>query len=119
MIDFAVGGFGSGPVFPAELFFEDVGVFAGFEFGFLGAVVFEAFEVFEEEKPGGLFGVIEFGGAARFFAENVVDVSEGLFEHVCACDLPDDSGEILLQGLTFGRQRLICAVFAGKAISTR
>jgi hypothetical protein len=28
-----------------------------------------------------LLGVIEFGGAAGFFAENVVDVFEDLFEH--------------------------------------
>ena len=43
--------------------------------------MFEAVEVFEEEEPGGLLGVVELGGAAGLFAEDVVDVFEGLFEH--------------------------------------
>ena len=47
----------------------------------VGLVLFEAVEVFEEEEPGGLLGVVEFGGAAGFFPEDVVDVFEGLFEH--------------------------------------
>ena len=42
---------------------------------------FEAVEVFQEQQPGGLLGVVEFGGAAGFFAEDVVDVFEGLFKH--------------------------------------
>jgi hypothetical protein len=29
-----------------------------------------------------LFGVVEFGGAARFFPEDVIDVFERLFEHI-------------------------------------
>src|ERR1017187_8246294 len=44
--------------------------------------LFEGVEVLEEEEPGGLFCVVEFGGAAGFFPEDVVDVFEGLFEHV-------------------------------------
>lgn len=51
------------------------------EGGFVGAVLFEAIEIFEEEEPGGLFGVVEFGGAARLLAENVVNVLEGLLKH--------------------------------------
>ena len=43
--------------------------------------MFEAVEVFEEEEPGGLLGVIELGGATGLFAEDVVDVSEGLLKH--------------------------------------
>jgi hypothetical protein len=50
------------------------------EGGFVGTIVFEAVEIFEEEEPGGLFGVVELGGAAGLFAEDVVDVFEGLFE---------------------------------------
>jgi hypothetical protein len=38
-------------------------------------------EVFQEEKPRGLLGVVEFGRTAGFFPENVVDVFEGLFEN--------------------------------------
>ena len=43
--------------------------------------MFEGVEVFQEEEPGGLLGVIEFAGAAGVFPEDVVDVFEGLFEH--------------------------------------
>jgi hypothetical protein len=72
---------GGGPGFPAVGFVEDVGVFFAVEGGFVGFVLFEAVEIFEEEEPGGLLGVVELGGAAGFFAEGVVDVAEGLFEH--------------------------------------
>jgi len=81
MVDFAVFGFRGRPGVPAAGLVEDEGVFLAFEGGFVGFVMFEGIEVFEEEEPGGLLGVIEFGGAAGFFAEDVVDVFEGLFEH--------------------------------------
>ena len=42
---------------------------------------FEAVEVFQEQQPGSLLGVIQLGGAAGLLAEHVVDVPEGLFEH--------------------------------------
>jgi hypothetical protein len=60
---------------------EDVDILMACEAGFDGAVFFEVVKVFEEEEPGGLLGVVELGGAAGFFSEHVVDVSEGLFEH--------------------------------------
>jgi hypothetical protein len=47
----------------------------------VGAVLFKPVEILEEQQPGGLLGVIELGGAARFFAQCVVDVAEGLFKH--------------------------------------
>jgi hypothetical protein len=36
--------------------------------------------IFEEEEPRGLLGVIQLGGAAGLFSEDVVDVLEGLFK---------------------------------------
>jgi hypothetical protein len=39
-------------------------------------------EVFQEEQPGRLLGVIELGSAPGFFPKNVVDISESLFEHM-------------------------------------
>ena len=42
-------------------------------------VLLKVVEVFQEEQPGGLLGVIEFGGAAGFFPEDVIDVFESLF----------------------------------------
>ena len=81
VVDLAVLALGRGPRFPAVGFVEDVGVFLAVEGGFGGLVVFEGVEVFQEEQPGGLLGVIEFAGAAGVFPEDVVDVFEGLFKH--------------------------------------
>ena len=81
VVDLAVLRFGGGPGIPAVGLVEDQGVFLEFEGGFVDFIVFEGVEVFEEEEPGGLFGVVEFGGATGFFAKDVVDVFEGLFEH--------------------------------------
>jgi hypothetical protein len=70
-----------GPGFPALRLFEDVGVFLALKLCLGGAVLFEAVEVFQEEEPGCLLGVVELGRATGFLAESVVDVSEGLLEH--------------------------------------
>jgi len=58
-----------------------VGVFLAVERGFGGLVVFEGIEVFQEEQPRGLLGVVEFAGATGIFPEDIIDVFEGLFEH--------------------------------------
>jgi hypothetical protein len=42
-----------------------------------GAVV----DVFQEQQPRGLLGVVQLGGAASLLAKDVVDIAEGLFEH--------------------------------------
>jgi len=81
VVELAAGVLGGGPGLPAVGFVEDEGVLAAFEFGFHGFVAFEGVEVLEEEQPGGLFGVVEFGGATAFLAEDVIYVFEGLFEH--------------------------------------
>ncbi len=44
-------------------------------------VLLQAVEVFQEQEPGGLLGVVELGRAAGLFPEDVVDVLEGLFKH--------------------------------------
>ena len=80
VVDLAVL-FRRSPRLPAIRSIEDVGVFPAVEGGFGGLVVFEGVEVFQEEQPGGLLGVVEFAGAAGVFPEDVVDVFEGLFEH--------------------------------------
>ena len=81
VVDLAVLALGRGPRFPAIGLVEDVGVVLAIEGGFSGLVVFEGVEVFQEEQPRGLLGVVEFAGAAGVFPENVVDVFESLFEH--------------------------------------
>lgn len=39
-------------------------------------------EVLEEQKPGGLLGVIQLTGTAGVLVEDVVDVLEGLLKHL-------------------------------------
>ena len=78
----AVGLLRRGPRVPAVGLGQDVVVLLAVQLGLGGFVLLEAVEVFEEQQPGGLLGVIELGGAAGFFAEGIVDVPEGLFEHV-------------------------------------
>ena len=83
MVDLPVLALGRGPALPAVGFIEDEGVFLAFQRGFVCPVLFQAVEIFQEEEPGGLLGVVEFRGATGLFPENVVDVFEGLFKHSC------------------------------------
>jgi len=45
------------------------------------ALLFQVIEIFEEEQPAGLLDVVELGGTARLFPQDVVDIPESLFEH--------------------------------------
>jgi hypothetical protein len=47
-----------------------VGVFLSIEGGFCRLVGFEGVEVFQEEQPRSLLGVVEFAGADDVFGEN-------------------------------------------------
>ena len=69
------------PAFPSIGLVEDVGVFLAVELGFGGFVAFEGVEVFQEQQPGCLFGVVQLAWAAGVFLKDVVDVLEGLFKH--------------------------------------
>jgi hypothetical protein len=80
-VELAAGILRRGPEFPAELGIEDRRVGEALERGLGGAILLEAVEVFQEEELGGLLGVVEFGRAARFLAERVVDIAEGLLKH--------------------------------------
>jgi hypothetical protein len=81
VVEFAVRSFGRGPALPAVRLVEDVAVLAAFELRVVGFVLFQAIEVFQEQQPRSLLGVVQLGGAAGFFLQHVVDVFEGLFEH--------------------------------------
>ena len=81
VVELAVLALGRGPAFPAVRLVEDVGVLLAVQLGLVGLVLLQTVEVFEEQQPGGLLGVVELGGAAGLFPEDVVDVFEGLFEH--------------------------------------
>ena len=69
-----------GPAVPAIGLLQDRGSSATLQQGHGGAVVLQAIEVFEEQQPGGLLGVVELGAAAGLLAQAVVDGAEGRFE---------------------------------------
>ena len=89
VVEFAVLALGRSPAFPAIGLVEDVGVFLAVQRGLGALVLLKIVEVFQEQQPGGLLGVIELRGAAGFFPEDVVDVFEGLFEHVRMAICPE------------------------------
>ena len=74
-------GFGGGPGGPAVGWIDDEAGFDAVQLRLQGAFAFQVVQVFEEEHPGGLFGVVQLCGAAGFLAQDVVYGAEGLFEH--------------------------------------
>jgi hypothetical protein len=72
-----------GSEFVAVGLIEDVGVALAVQGGFVGPILFQPVEVFQEQEPGGLLGVVEFGGTARFLSEHVVYIPERLLKHRC------------------------------------
>lgn len=66
VVDLAVPISWRGPAVPSVGGIENVGIFPAFESG-LGALVFlKIVEIFQEKEPGGLLGIVEFGGTAGF-----------------------------------------------------
>jgi hypothetical protein len=82
VVELAVLALGRGPAFPSVGFIEQVSVLPALDLGDRQPLLFEIVEIFEEQQPRGLLGVVEFGGTARLLAEDIVDISECLFEHV-------------------------------------
>ena len=82
MVELAVLALGCGPAFPSVRLVKDVSVFLAIQRGLGGLVLLKIVEIFEEQQPGSLLRVIELSRAASFFAKDVVDVFEGLFEHI-------------------------------------
>jgi hypothetical protein len=70
-----------GPAFPSVRLVEDVIVLLAFERGFGALVPLKIVEVFQEQQPGRLLGVIELSGTAGFLSKDVVDIFERLLEH--------------------------------------
>jgi hypothetical protein len=81
VVQLAVFALRRGPALPAIWLLENEAVFLAVQLRFDGFVLLERVEILQEEKPGGLLDVVELGGAAGFFPEDVIDVFEGLFEH--------------------------------------
>ena len=49
--------------------------------GFIRLVLFQRVQIFQEQEPGGLFGIVEFRGATGLFSEDIIDIFKGLFKH--------------------------------------
>ena len=71
---------GSSPGGPAILGVENGGVGLVLEGGFHGTGFFEIVQVLQEEQPGGLLDIIQFGGTSGLFPEDIVYILKGLFE---------------------------------------
>ena len=81
MVELAVLALGRGPAFPSVIRVEDERVLLAVQPGLDGRSPFEVVEVFQEQQPRGLLGVVELGGASGLLAEDVIDIAKGLFEH--------------------------------------
>ena len=81
MVDHTQRRLGSGPDFPPIGLIENERVFLPLQRGLVAPVLFQAVKIFQEEKPGGLFRVVEFGGATGLAPQNVIDRFESLLEH--------------------------------------
>ena len=60
MVELAVTPLGRGPSLPAVGLVEDIGVCLAAEGGFVGVVLLQAVEIFQEQQPRSLFRVIQF-----------------------------------------------------------
>jgi hypothetical protein len=68
VVNLAVLALGRGPFLPAVGLVEDECVLLPFQRGFIGFVLLEPIQIFQEEEPRGLLGVIQLRGAASLFA---------------------------------------------------
>ena len=74
VVDLPILPLGSSPDVPAVLPIQKVGVSLPLQFRFRGAVLLRSVEIFQEEKPGRLFNVVEFSRTPGLFPEDVVDI---------------------------------------------
>ena len=81
MIDLAIIPLGRGPHVPAVFGIKNRLVCAALQLGLILLRGFEIVEVFQEQEPAGLLGVIELGREAFVVAHGPVDVVESVFEH--------------------------------------
>ena len=94
MVEGTVRGLGGGPGVPPVGGIEDVEPGLAVERGLGRLFAFQVIEIFQEQEPGRLLGIIELGRTAGLFPEHVIDVLEGLFKgpsevvcnycHVCS-----------------------------------
>ena len=81
VVEITVFSLGRGPNSQLIRLVEDVGVSFAFQRVFAAFVLLKIVQVFQEEQPGNLLGVIEFRRASSFFPKDILNVFKGLFEH--------------------------------------
>jgi hypothetical protein len=92
VVDLARLVLGSGPGGSLMGLIEDELVCLPDELALLRSLLLEVVEVFQEEEPGGLLGVVQFRRAPGLFPEDVIKVFEGLFEH--GTEIPENTCEV-------------------------
>ena len=80
-----------GPAFPPVRLVENEAVALALQLGLVRLVLLQRVEIFQEQEPGGLLGIVQLGRAAGFLPEHIVDVSKGLVKH--AGGSPSSYGE--------------------------
>jgi hypothetical protein len=81
VVQFAVLPLRRGPTFPAILLVEDERILLPLKLGFVGLILLQPIQVFQEQQPRGLLGVIQLGRTAGLFSKHVVDILERLLKH--------------------------------------
>ena len=92
VVDLAIFVLRRRPHIPAVLLLEDVLVFFPLHRGFVGFVLLQAVEILQEQQPGSLLDVVQFGRATGLFPEHIVDILECLFKH----GFPSESRSIVV-----------------------
>jgi hypothetical protein len=64
VVDHTVLAFRSGPLFPSVGFVEDEAVLLALQRGLGRLILFQPVEVFQEQEPGCLLGIVKFCGTA-------------------------------------------------------
>jgi len=64
---------------------EHEGVLLARKLRLVRPILLQPVEVFQEQQPRGLLGVVQLGGAAGLLAKDIVDVLERLLEQGCPC----------------------------------
>jgi hypothetical protein len=105
VIELAVLALGRGPARPAVGFVEDARVFLSVQRCLGGPVLLQGVEIFQEQQPGGLLGVIQLAGATGIFPEDVINVFEGLFEHGLFISLCCRIGGHRISNRCWGKQK--------------
>ncbi len=83
VIELAIRGARRGPYGPAIFFVEDKVVLLSIHLGDLRLVVLQRFQIFKEQQPRALLGVIQLAGATGILVQDVVDIFKRLLELVC------------------------------------